>query len=277
MALKTARPPGPHGAVRPPRPGRRRQPAPRLPAHLRRHRRRPVDRREPLDVLRPPRLDRGDDPRPRRRPRSSCWTRSARAPIRPRAAPSASRSWTHFRSAGAMVRGHHPPRPDEGLRPVDARRRLRVLRLRPRDLRAHLPSAPSGCPDAASPWRWPSGWGFPRRSWPTRARGSSDKEAQAEALLKRLEEDRARPRRRTASARRGAPGARRGAGAAARGRARDRAHASAPRSRRSPGAAAPGRGGRAQGGRRDPRGGAAHRDLPAIRGLDEARGRGPRR
>ena len=38
--------------------------------------------------------------------------------------------------------GHHAPRADEGVRAVDPGRRLRLLRLRPGHLRAHLPSDP---------------------------------------------------------------------------------------------------------------------------------------
>ena len=112
----------------------------------------------------------------------------------------------------------------EGLRPVDAGRRLRLLRLRPGHLRADLPPGARRRPAAAWPWRWPSGSGLrPSTSWPTRARVSTAKEAQAEALLKQLEADQAPPATR--------PGA---AGPRA-GRAARRAHrASATSSGRSP-------------------------------------------
>ena len=42
---------------------------------------------------------------------------------------------------------------------------LRVVRLRPRDLRADLPAGSWACPGAAWPSRWRSGWACPRRSW----------------------------------------------------------------------------------------------------------------
>ena len=78
-------------------------PAPRLPAHLRRHRRRAVDRLEPLHLLRPPRRHRGDDPRPGaarpRAPRRGGRRHRSHRGRRPRASPSSTTS----ESAGAMV------------------------------------------------------------------------------------------------------------------------------------------------------------------------------
>ena len=44
--------------------------------------------------------------------------------------------------AGRDGGGDHPPRPDEGVRAVHAGRRVRVVRLRPADLRADLPPGP---------------------------------------------------------------------------------------------------------------------------------------
>ena len=58
------RPAGVDGAVRPARPRRRGQRAPRLPACLRGHRRRAVDLGQPVDLLRAPGRHRRDDSRP---------------------------------------------------------------------------------------------------------------------------------------------------------------------------------------------------------------------
>ena len=93
-----------------------------------------------------------------------------------------------FRRRGAMVVAttHH------GLMKAYAQSTagvaLRLVRLRPRDLRADLSAAARTRRAAAWRWRWPSGWGCPRHGRRTRARRLDQKEAQAEALLKTLEQ-----------------------------------------------------------------------------------------
>ena len=85
-------------------PARRGQRAARLPAHLRRHRRRAVDRGQPVDVLRAPRRHRGDDARPggagagaarrgRRGHRSRGGRRAGRRPSSTTSARAARWSW----------------------------------------------------------------------------------------------------------------------------------------------------------------------------------------
>ena len=111
---------------------------------------------------------------------------------------------------------------------------LRLVRLRPR----RPTSRPTGCTlgvagpqpgagdgRAAGPAR--------RRSWRTRARGCDDKEAQAEALLKKLEEDQAALRRERGADRRAERARPRSAERAPRAaRARDRRAQAHARSRR---------------------------------------------
>ena len=216
-----------HGAVRAPRPGGARQPAAGVPARLRRHRRRAVDRGEPVHLLRAPRGDRRDDQRPgaagaraarrgrrgHRPDRGRCARRRDRRPL-----PACRRDG----------RRHHAPRSDEGVRAVDARRRGRVLRLRPGELSADVPAPASARPAAASRSRWPSGWASRPRWSRTPARGATPRSEQAEALLAQLETERAAQQQRARAARR-AEGARR--------RRRWRAQrASSARSRRRSGA-----------------------------------------
>ena len=83
-------------------PAARRIAAAGVPVALRRHRRRAVDRSEPEHVLGAHHQHRVDGPRPGRRRRSCCSTKSARAPIRSKAARSASRS--SITSGGAARR-----------------------------------------------------------------------------------------------------------------------------------------------------------------------------
>ena len=79
-----ARPARAHAPGRAAGPGRGRQPAADLPRRLRRHRRRAVDRPEPLDVQRPPQAITRSS-RPPGRARSCCSTSWAPARTRPRA------------------------------------------------------------------------------------------------------------------------------------------------------------------------------------------------
>ena len=90
------------GAGRPADSGRRRIAAAGVPLDLRRHRRRAVDRREPEHLLGAHHEHRVDGSRPGRCRRWSCSTRSAPAPIRSKAARSASPS--SITSAGAARR-----------------------------------------------------------------------------------------------------------------------------------------------------------------------------
>ena len=132
----------PHGPVRPARPGRPGQRAAGLPPGLRRHRRRPVDRREPLDVLRAPRGHRGDDPRPRAARPWCCSTRWAPGPTPPRGGPSASPSWSTSASAGPWS----SPPPTTALMKAYAQSTPGVgcgsFGYDPRDLGADLPADP---------------------------------------------------------------------------------------------------------------------------------------
>ena len=115
-------------------------PAAGLPQRVRRHRRRAVDRRQPEHLLVARHQHRVDGPDAGAAGARAVRRARLRAPTRPRAARSATAVVDHFKSRGALVVCTTPQRGGEDLRDDDAGCDGGGVRLRPGDVRAHLPA-----------------------------------------------------------------------------------------------------------------------------------------